>query len=523
MNLRIEPTLPRPATATASGAPPVPLVLVAKSPRGVEVARLPLGVLPIQVGRVPPAHVVVPDPRVSRSHAEVLFVGGRYEIHDLSSSNGTFVNGQRVDVSPIAPGDHVKVGDSTLTVQVVPVPDPDSEECRTVHDLDLLTADLRAAGAGDGTGPLKAAVPPEDERLASLWEASAAMARATDQVSLFAAVRGALERAFSPAFPSIVVRDPAGGFPEADAIVMRAVEEKQAVAAGMDMAAPLLFNGEPVAVARASFLKSGPGFRERHRRLLAAIADHAGAALETLARVDGFRRRTGDLERENEDFLELLAHGLRDPIAAIFGLTGLARATLAGGDVESLDEDLAVVEAAAREVARLLTDVIHLATLERDAAGIDLAEVDAAAVIDGAAAFAEVLAARRGVEVGTAVDAGLAFHADRKALEIALSGVVAAVVKCTRRGGSVVIEAHRRGEESIEVSIAAESRPAGAPAPSESGPGDPGRPVPPAALGLRIARRLLALQGGTIASEAFGRDGARVVVELRARPAALEA
>jgi ABC transport system ATP-binding/permease protein len=51
----------------------------------------------LRIGRAPESDLVVPDLSVSRVHAELRNLGdGRYEIADLGSHNGTFVNGQRI-------------------------------------------------------------------------------------------------------------------------------------------------------------------------------------------------------------------------------------------------------------------------------------------------------------------------------------------------------------------------------------------------------------------------------------------
>ncbi|MDP1545833.1 MAG: FHA domain-containing protein [Anaerolineales bacterium] len=65
----------------------------------------------IQIGRDPGNDVVVPSSNVSRFHAQIQRVGQRYRVEDLRSSNGTFVNGERIDGSMwLKPNDSIRVG-----------------------------------------------------------------------------------------------------------------------------------------------------------------------------------------------------------------------------------------------------------------------------------------------------------------------------------------------------------------------------------------------------------------------------
>ena len=51
----------------------------------------------IRIGRVPDNDLVLPDLNVSRHHAELRrHPDGRFELADLGSHCGTFVNGQRI-------------------------------------------------------------------------------------------------------------------------------------------------------------------------------------------------------------------------------------------------------------------------------------------------------------------------------------------------------------------------------------------------------------------------------------------
>src|SRR5262245_21887472 len=57
------------------------------------------------------ADFIVEAALVSRVHCRLTALpGGQLEVRDLESTNGTYVNGQRVEVAQLAPGDRLQVG-----------------------------------------------------------------------------------------------------------------------------------------------------------------------------------------------------------------------------------------------------------------------------------------------------------------------------------------------------------------------------------------------------------------------------
>ncbi len=65
----------------------------------------------LTIGRDPDyADVALMDPALSRKHAVIAREGQTVRVEDLGSTNGTFVNGQRVDTQEVGPGDCVRLG-----------------------------------------------------------------------------------------------------------------------------------------------------------------------------------------------------------------------------------------------------------------------------------------------------------------------------------------------------------------------------------------------------------------------------
>jgi pSer/pThr/pTyr-binding forkhead associated (FHA) protein len=67
---------------------------------------------PFTVGRDPGNDIILRDPKVSRHHAEIVFERGFFVLHDLTSANGTYVNGKRVRVAPLTHGAKLRLGNS---------------------------------------------------------------------------------------------------------------------------------------------------------------------------------------------------------------------------------------------------------------------------------------------------------------------------------------------------------------------------------------------------------------------------
>ena len=71
----------------------------------------------VRIGRAPDAELRLSDRGVSARHAEIAVVGGHLLIQDLKSTNGTRVNGRRIDRGPLVPGDLVTVAAVTMVVR----------------------------------------------------------------------------------------------------------------------------------------------------------------------------------------------------------------------------------------------------------------------------------------------------------------------------------------------------------------------------------------------------------------------
>ncbi len=70
----------------------------------------------LTIGRNQSNHMVLPSQSVSNYHAVVYFEDGRYMLEDMNSTNGTFINGLKVDKKSLQPGDEICISQTVLVV-----------------------------------------------------------------------------------------------------------------------------------------------------------------------------------------------------------------------------------------------------------------------------------------------------------------------------------------------------------------------------------------------------------------------
>jgi hypothetical protein len=66
------------------------------------------------IGRLYDCDICLPDHNVSRQHTALVASWGGWGVEDLESTNGTYVNGERVASAPLADGDVIEVGTTRL-------------------------------------------------------------------------------------------------------------------------------------------------------------------------------------------------------------------------------------------------------------------------------------------------------------------------------------------------------------------------------------------------------------------------
>lgn len=106
----------------------------------------------VTIGRALENDVVVTSRRVSREHARLRREGWRVILEDLGSTNGTFLNGERIlNPAELRDEDRIRIGDVTfvfhdpaITIRETPFPDLDVDVAAGVVRVDRRRVDLSA-------------------------------------------------------------------------------------------------------------------------------------------------------------------------------------------------------------------------------------------------------------------------------------------------------------------------------------------------------------------------------------------
>ena len=82
----------------------------------------------LTIGREASNQIAINDAEISRKHSQLVLQGGKYVLTDLGSTNGTFVNGQRVTGQHVLqPGEVISLGEQiNLLFESVTVNDPNA-------------------------------------------------------------------------------------------------------------------------------------------------------------------------------------------------------------------------------------------------------------------------------------------------------------------------------------------------------------------------------------------------------------
>jgi signal transduction histidine kinase/ActR/RegA family two-component response regulator len=278
-----------------------------------------------------------------------------------------------------------------------------------------------------------------------------------------------------------------------------------------------------------------PASRPRSRvtelqRLLDALA-RSGALLETrqrerdeqVARADAARAEAEAADRAKDEFLAMLGHELRNPLAP--ALTGLHLMKVRGAADTTRERD--IVERQIRHMARLVDDLLDVSRLRRGNIELRRERFDVADAVARAVEMTTPLFAEKQHHLEVDVAPGLVIDGDRIRIAQVLSNLLSNAAKYTEPRGHVVLRARDdHGQVVVEccdngIGLAPDLVPRVFDL-FVQGQRGLDRRQGGLGLGLAVARTLVELHGGTIEARSAGMNqGTTFVVRLPlAAPAA---
>jgi PAS domain S-box-containing protein len=218
--------------------------------------------------------------------------------------------------------------------------------------------------------------------------------------------------------------------------------------------------------------------------------------------------RLRQTDRQKDDFLALLAHELRNPLAPL--RNGLHVMRLASGDPDAVAQARAMMERQLGHMVRLIDDLLDASRIGRNKMELRRSRVLLSEVVDNAVETARPAIESAGHTLAISLPPGPVFlDADLTRLAQVLSNLLTNSAKYTEHGGQIWLTAERNADEAI-VSV----RDNGIGIPADALPrvfemfSQVGRTIERSTgglgIGLALVKGLVEMHGGTVTAESDG-------------------
>jgi PAS domain S-box-containing protein len=221
-------------------------------------------------------------------------------------------------------------------------------------------------------------------------------------------------------------------------------------------------------------------------------------------------------DRRKDEFLAMLGHELRNPLAPI--LTALQLMSLRGD--KGAERERAIIERQARHLVRLVDDLLDVSRITRGKIELERAPTELAAVIAKAVEMASPLLERRSHALALDVQPELVVDGDPVRLAQVFQNLLTNAAKYTQPGGHVAVRGRRQGEDAVVeihddgIGIAAHLL-SSVFEPFVQGERALDRSEGGLGIGLMLVRSLVELHGGSVTAHSDGAGkGSRFDVTL---------
>ncbi len=289
--------------------------------------------------------------------------------------------------------------------------------------------------------------------------------------------------------------------------VVRNVEHRmlvEALAPRSLIVVPLESRGRTIGIIQLVRSEGRPGFSKEEFEIAQELARRAATAIDNSHLYDELRAA----DRQKDDFLAMLAHELRNPLAAIDYATQLA-----GISPEQAANATDIIQRQVRQLARLIDDLLDVSRITRDKIELHKEVIDAATIVNRAAGTARPIIDKHkhNFQVDVA-PAEMPLLVDPTRVEQIVVNLLTNAAKYTPESGQILLKAFPDGDD-----IVIQVRDSGIGIPKEMLPHvfELFTQVNPAidrtkgglGIGLTVVRRLTEKHGGTVSvtSEGLGK------------------
>jgi signal transduction histidine kinase len=285
-----------------------------------------------------------------------------------------------------------------------------------------------------------------------------------------------------------------------------------------ELIAPLLLGAQPIGMISLSRVEPA-AFTAEEVDLVSLLGRLVATAVQNIRAYDAERQTVEELRRLSAlraDFVSLVSHELRSPMAAVIGAARTLEQrwrTLAPGQREAF---LALIADETNRLASLIGDVLDTSRIEAGTFSYTFTDVDLVRVVEDAVTTAAI--GQDEVNVRAEVDDPLPrIRGDRERLRQVLTNLIDNAVKYSPAGAAVAVSAKR---ENGAVRIVVSDEGPGIPYEQQRlifekfGRADSGGSKPGTGLGLFIARSIAEAHGGTLEVHSRPAAGATFTLTL---------
>jgi signal transduction histidine kinase len=284
------------------------------------------------------------------------------------------------------------------------------------------------------------------------------------------------------------------------------------------LAAPLLLGGRSTGM--ISLVRVEPdSFSEDEIELVSILGRFLGSAVQNIRAYEAERATGGELRKLSAlraDFVSLVSHELRSPMAAVIGSAMTLRERWRELSPDQRESFLALIEHETKRLADLVGDVLDTSRIESGSFSYSFADVDLGELIRETAALAE--SGQDEVAIRPRVEGTLPLvRADRERLRQVITNLIDNAVKYSPAGAGVDVEAFA---ENGKITVEVRDRGPGVGPEHQSlifekfGRVSGEHAKPGTGLGLFIARSIAQAHGGSLEVHSVPSEGATFALVL---------